>query len=148
MTLSYWTWLVLAAILGVLEAVVPGFVLLWVGVAAAIVGCAVWLWPALPVTAQILLFACLSVATILVWLRFGPREKPDPAGVSLNRRAESLVGRKALVVDPIVLGRGRVKVGDSTWAASGPDAQEGSEVTIIGNEGTVLIVEPANAVAP
>jgi membrane protein implicated in regulation of membrane protease activity len=140
--IPYWYWLVLGGVLGVLEAAVPGFVLIWLGLAAAAVGLAVWLWPGMYVTWQILMFACLSVGSVMIWMRVAKPTEPEDDGLHLNRRAESYVGRSAVVVDPIILGHGRVKIADGTWSASGPDAARGSQVKIIGVDGTTLKVRP------
>ena len=61
---------------------------------------------------------------------------------SLNVRAEQYVGRSTTVTVPIQGGRGKVKIGDSSWLAEGADAAAGTRVKITGVNGTVLVVEP------
>ena len=44
MSLHYWWWVV-ALVLIAAEVVVPGFFLLWIGIAAAVMGVVTWLLP-------------------------------------------------------------------------------------------------------
>nr|WP_272214245.1 NfeD family protein [Marinicella sp. W31]MDC2878637.1 NfeD family protein [Marinicella sp. W31] len=60
----------------------------------------------------------------------------------LNQRAASLVGRTAIVVDPITDGRGRIKLDDTLWVVEGPDLPEGAHVRIITGDGRTLTVAP------
>ncbi len=41
----------------------------------------------------------------------------------------------------IVAGRGKIKVGDSVWMATGADAEVGTQVRVIGQDGSTLHVE-------
>ncbi len=43
--------------------------------------------------------------------------------------------------EPIVNGRGRVKIDDSVWSAEGEDAPDGAKVLVTGVRGAVLTVE-------
>ncbi|MFP5434632.1 MAG: NfeD family protein, partial [Alphaproteobacteria bacterium] len=52
-----------------------------------------------------------------------------------------LIGQTVTVVEAITDGEGRVKVGDSVWSATGPDAEVGARVRVIASECTVLRVE-------
>eukprot|EP01132_Coremiostelium_polycephalum_P020070 gene20070-23860_t len=45
------------------------------------------------------------------------------------------------ILTAIVEGRGKIKVGDGVWMASGPDAPAGAHVRVIGQEGVILQVE-------
>ena len=63
----FWHWWVLAAVLVLLELFRPGFVLLWVGFAAAGVGFLLVLFPSIPGHAQLLLFAFLCAVVVLSW---------------------------------------------------------------------------------
>jgi membrane protein implicated in regulation of membrane protease activity len=51
-----------------------------------------------------------------------------------------MVGRRVVVVEPIVNGRGKVKVGDGAWLAEGPDVAAGTEVEVVAVDGTTLKV--------
>jgi membrane protein implicated in regulation of membrane protease activity len=73
---------------------------------------------------------------------FAKRAKAE-GDSGLNQRAARLVGSTYLLVEPIVDGSGRIKVGDSTWGVSGPDTPAGTRVRVVGADGSILRVEPA-----
>lgn len=137
---SPWVWLIAAAALAGLEILSPGAFMIWLaGAAVATALFAV----VLPIgwQLQILLFVTLSVGTVL-WARKRFGRYPDRANESsLNRRAERLVGTTVTVVEAFANGKGRVQVGDSPWAATGPNLAVGSAVRIVGVDGATLEVE-------
>ena len=146
-TLGPWSWFIAAVVLLALEMVVPGVHLLWFGLAAAAVGVIAVALAGLGVGAgftvplQLLVFAALAVVTVFVvrpWARpeHAVSDLPD-----LNARATQYVGRTFEVVEPIGGGRGKIKVGDSLWAAAGADLPQGALVKVTGTDGTVLVVE-------
>jgi inner membrane protein len=133
-----WTWLLLGALLLCL----PGVHFVWFGFAAIIVSMIVfatgiaWGW-------QLIAFA-LTAASFVIFLRgyASPmRLKSDEP--DLNARGQQYVGRTALVEDAITGGRGKVRIGDTTWTATGPDTPAGATVKITGVDGIVLVVAPA-----
>lgn len=134
-----WLWFTVAVVLIVLETIVPGIHFLWFGLAAAAIGVLALLMP-IPIAWQLVLFALISVATVF-WVRRYSREdvaKTDEP--QLNIRGAQYIGRKVIVEDVIRNGRGKVRVGDTIWAAEGEDAPRGSEVVVTGVNGTVLVV--------
>jgi inner membrane protein len=148
---EYWHWWALGGALAIVEAFLPGFVFLWLGIAAGLVGCVLWLWPPLGPDYQVLLFAGLSVASVLGWRRWqrahpGPSDQPN-----LNRRGAQYVGRQAVLVEPIANGRGRIRLGDASWTVTGPDLPAGATVEVTGADGVVLQVRAlagADSLAP
>jgi len=141
--IQFWHWLAFGGLLGVLEILAPGFVLIWLGLAALLVGLMLLVWEGMPFTFQLLAYAGFSVLCVFIWfywLRRLPVESDKP---NLNRRAEQLIGRRAVVVDAIVNGRGRIKLGDGTWAVTGTDLPAGHMVDITGTDGALLHVQPA-----
>jgi membrane protein implicated in regulation of membrane protease activity len=48
-----------------------------------------------------------------------------------------------VLADPIVEGRGRVRIDDTVWQVHGPDAPAGSRIVVTGADGSILRVEPA-----
>jgi membrane protein implicated in regulation of membrane protease activity len=142
--LGAWSWMILAAILFVLEIAAPGIFFMWFGLAAVATGLIVfrydviWQW-------QLIWFCLLSVAfVVLAWkyLRRHPLESERPL---LNERAVRHIGESHDLVDPIVNGRGSVKIGDSIWRVTGPELPSGARVTVVGADGTLLKVEPAGS---
>jgi len=115
--------------------------LLWIGIAALLASVIAWL--GLPWTVQWLAFALLSVAGAVGWyIRQRLKARHPDAADALNDRAGHLVGREAQVVEPIVDGRGRIRLGDATWLVSGPDLAVGSRVKIVAANGVLLEVMP------
>lgn len=137
---THWFWLSLGLILGAAEMVAPGFFLMWLGLAAIIVGVLDYFLP-ITVAYQVAMFATLSVVTVFAGKKFladNPIETDDP---NLNNRGARLTGEIVPVVEAIADGQGRVKVGDTVWAARGTDADIGARVRVTGADGAVLLVE-------
>ena len=137
---THWFWLSLGLILGVGEMLLPGFFLIWLGLAAIIVGLLDYFLP-IAIPFQVALFAILSILTVYAGKKFlkdNPIETTDP---KLNDRGARLVGEVVEVVEAIADGHGRVKVGDSVWSARGADAGVGDRVRVTGADGAVLLVE-------
>ncbi|MBD8899321.1 NfeD family protein [Rhodanobacter sp. DHG33] len=142
---THYLWWILALLLIAGEVMVPGYFLLWIGIAAAAMGVLLWLFPGLGLLTQAVLFAVLALAACLAyarWLR--PRiERRVPGRERLNRRGEQMVGQRYVLIDPIVNGRGKVRVGDGQWLVSGPDLPLGSTVEVTAVDGTTLKVRAA-----
>lgn len=134
-------WWVAALILIAAEMVLPGYFLLWIGVAAGILGVVTLIAPSLPAIAQAVLFALLALASCLVYWRYiRPLAEQRDDQPLLNRRGKKLVGERFVLIEPIVNGRGKVKVGDGQWLAEGPDLPAGTEVEVVAVDGTSLRV--------
>ena len=85
--------------------------------------------------------AALLIADVLidfVWAHPAVSRSDQP---ELNRRGDQLVGRVLIVADAIEGGRGKVQVGDTLWAAEGPDTPAGAEVRVTAARATILVVE-------
>jgi membrane protein implicated in regulation of membrane protease activity len=146
--LGPWNWMVLGFVLIVLEIVAPGVFLVWIGIAALIVGAislfvwdaAVWTWQV-----QVLLFLALSLMSAYAGKKLvGSSRKDDSDQPLLNRRGVQLIGRTATLTEPISNGRGRIRLGDTLWRVSGPDLPAGARVKVTGAAETDLdlTVEP------
>lgn len=144
---GYWAWLIVGLALIALETVVPGVHFLWFGVAALIMGLLIVVLDAmgysglLPGYVQLVIYACISVASVF-WMRHVSAGSPGASGDdSLNQGGGQYVGRVVVVEDAISEGRGRVRVGDTIWSAKGTDAEKGARVRVIDSDGPVLVVE-------
>ncbi|GAA4119606.1 NfeD family protein [Aminobacter aganoensis] len=131
--LGPWNWMLLGFILLCLEIFAPGVFLLWIGIAALIVGsaslllwdAAFWSWQV-----QVLVFLVLALASAYVGKKI-VRDREDPSDQPLlNRRGAQMIGRTATLTEPIKEGRGRIKLGDTTWRVSGPDLPVGTQVRV------------------
>ena len=139
--LGPWAWIIAGAILLALELAVPGAFMMWLGLAAVLVGVITfvvdWSWQA-----QGVAFAVFALASVPLWRRFARRVEPQPHAPFLNRRTDAMVGRTFTLETPIVDGVGTVRVGDTIWRVSGPDGPAGGRVRVVGADGANLSVEP------
>jgi inner membrane protein len=139
-SLGVWDWFIAGGLLLVLEVLAPGVFMLWLGLAAMLVGAIStfvdWTWQA-----QFIAFAVFSVAAIPLWRRLSMQVGTTTDQPFLNRRAEALVGRIFTLEKPIVDGSGTIPVGDTVWRITGADVPAGSRVKVVRVEGTALHVE-------
>lgn len=142
---THYLWWILALLLIAGEVMLPGYFMLWIGLAAAAMGVVLWFAPALGVLPQAVLFALLAFAACVAyarWLR--PRlERRAPGDERLNRRGEQMIGQRYELIEPIINGRGKARVGDGQWLVSGPDLPLGSTVEVVAVDGTMLQVRAA-----
>lgn len=142
-SLGPWTWIVLGLALIGLELVAPGVFLIWLGLAALITG----LLDAalgLPWQTAWLVFAALAVAAVVVGrMATRVRDEDDGGRPTLNRRGQALIGRVFTLETPIVEGSGRIRVDDSSWRVTGPDAAAGERVRVVRVDGATLVVDRA-----
>jgi membrane protein implicated in regulation of membrane protease activity len=140
--LGGWAWVIAGAILLALELAVPGAFMMWLGLAAVLVGAislAVdWSWQA-----QCIAFAAFALVSVPLWRRLARRVEPASKSPLLNRRTEALVGRVFTLEKPIIDGVGIVRIDDTIWRVRGPDGPAGSRVRVVRADGANLAVEPA-----
>jgi len=137
-----WNWLIVGLLLMALELIAPGVFLLWLGLAALLVGVIAlfvdWVWQV-----QVIAFAAFSLAAVPLWRRVATQNTPNGDTTFLNRRSDALVGRTFTLEQPIMDGAGRIKVDDTVWRVSGPDCPAGSRVKVVSSDGGSLLVEAA-----
>lgn len=139
--LASYGWWLLALLLIAAELLAPGYFLLWIGLAAGVMGLVMLVFPGMPFIAQAVVFLLASIATCLVyWKYIRPAAELRDDQPLLNRKGDRMVGRRVSVVEPIVNGRGKVKVGDSVWLVEGDDCAVGTTVEVVGVQGTTLQV--------
>ena len=140
--IDFWHWWILAVILVTIEILVPSFFALWMAIAAFLTGLALLLMPQLGWEFQLLLFAVLSVFSIVMWRHYylkNPIESDEP---TLNRRGEQYIGRVLTLQSPIIDGIGKIRLDDSIWKIEGPDCEAGKKVRLVGLDNVVFRVEP------
>lgn len=137
-------WLIIAVVLGVIEAVTVSLISVWfaIGALAAII-------PAyfnVPLWGQILVFLAVSAIAFAFTKRFFKdvvKVKKQPTN------SDSLIGTDGIVTAEInnLEGVGKVYISGLTWSAkskNGEKIPEGAVVTVCKIEGATLIVEVKN----
>lgn len=137
--LLWWHWCIAGLFLLVLELLLPGVFLLWIGLGALATGGIVALTGIASWELHCLIFVPLTFVALFLGRRFIKQAAPG-GDAMLNRRLASYAGRRAEVVQPIVNGTGRIRLGDTLWIARGRDCPAGSTVTVTGSEGSALLV--------
>src|SRR5262245_40168858 len=132
-------WVIAALVAGILEVIVPAFGFIFVTLAA--LAAAVLAWFHLGLALQVVVFAVLSLALIVLLRPLFLRR----LGPGVPDRTDMLKGKLAEVTEPIdpVRGTGRVIVEGHDWAARAlVPVATGSRVRIVGADGIVLLVSP------
>jgi len=141
---TYWHWWVIGVVFVILEVFSPAAFFLWMGVAAGFVGFLLLIVPGLAWEHQLMVFSVSSIASIAVWRGWLKRHPTETDQPRLNRRGEQYVDRMFTLDGPIVNGLGKIRVDDSTWKISGADCLAGTKIRVVGVDGVVLQVEPAD----
>ncbi|MBZ4647500.1 MAG: hypothetical protein PWR27_2424 [Petroclostridium sp.] len=134
-------WLIIAIVLGIIEAVTLGVVTIWfaIGALLALIGAAI----GFSLQYQIVIFL-LSSGILLYYTR--PIIKKYLKVGTVRTNADRLIGEKGVVTERIDVanGRGQVKVLGQIWSARSSDNQEipeGERVEILDISGVKLVVK-------
>ncbi len=141
LAIDFWHWWILAVALVIIEILAPTFFALWMAIAAFLTGMALLLVPEMQWQYQVLLFAVMSVLSIVMWRRYYTKNPIVTDQPMLNRRGEQYIGRVITLKQPIEDGHGKVQVDDSTWKIEGSDCPAGTKVKIIKIDNVVFQVE-------
>ncbi|MFO1160968.1 MAG: NfeD family protein [Reyranellaceae bacterium] len=140
----FWHWWAVAAVLLVFEMLLPGVVFMFLAIGAAASGLVVLVVSDVSLEFQLTVFAIVAVASAIVMRPMLRRlQQARVTDETLNARGDSLVGRTIVLDAPILGGQGRVRLGDGSWAVTGPDMVAGTRVRIAAVKGNELRVEPA-----
>jgi hypothetical protein len=139
----FWYWWALSAVLLVCEMLLPGVVFLFIAIGAAVAGLVLMVASDASLEFQLVVFAIVSVVSAVALRPYFKRLQSRTTDATLNARGEALVGREFILDQPILAGRGRVKLGDGSWIVTGPDMVAGAKVRVAAVNGTELRVEPA-----
>lgn len=138
----WWHWCVAGLVLLVLELLLPGVFLLWIGLGALVTSAISFLFGIESWEIQSVIFVPLCFAALLLGRKFIKRAAPVEE-TTLNRRLATYIGRTAEVTQAIVNGKGRISLGDSSWMVQGDDCPVGTRVEVTGVNGSELIVKQA-----
>lgn len=113
--LGDWLWFIVALVLFLFELLLPGFFLIWFGVAALIVGLVSWVVP-IAWQFQIMLMGVTVLALLFIAKRYRKDLLPDSQQERrLHRRGTQYLG-KVYVLDKDTRNRiGRIHIGDGSW---------------------------------
>jgi membrane protein implicated in regulation of membrane protease activity len=141
--LTYWHWFGFAIFLLIIELLVTstGF-LLWIAIAAAVVGLFLVIVPGITWSYQLLIFVMVALLYSAVGKRLVSRQLVSADKPVLNKRAAQYIGRVFLLQTAIENGRGTIHVDDTIWRVSGPDLPIGTPVKVVRAEGVILQVKP------
>ena len=141
LSLGAWAWFLIALFLALVELILPTTFFIWLSLAAVLVGAADLIFD-LSIKAELIMFV-VSMPPCLYLGFYLNKTKPEE-DLILQHRTMSLVGRSVTVQQAVENGRGKLEVGDTTWLAEGEDCDVGTEVKIVGSEGSVLKFEKIN----
>lgn len=145
MEIPWWGWAVLAGLLALAELHVPGSYLVWIALGAALTSAADAAF-GMRLEGQLGVFAAASAASCVagyfVYRTLDRRRRGEvPGDLALNERNLAMVGARGIICETILNGRGKVRLGDGVWLATGPDLAEGTPVAVTAVQGTRLYVE-------
>jgi membrane protein implicated in regulation of membrane protease activity len=137
----FWYWWALAAVFLVCEMLLPGVVFLFIAIGAAASGLLLLIAADVSLEIQLVVFAAVSVISAIGLRQYLRGLQPKTS--TLNARGEALVGQTFVLDQPILGGRGRIKLGDGSWSVTGPDMAAGAKIRVAAVNGAELRVEPA-----
>lgn len=144
-SVNYWHWLAFGLVLLACELLGTAGYLLWLGLSAIVVGL---LMTFLPLSWQLqwVAFGVFSLATTwLWWRRQYQSDSQSDANRQLNQKNKQLIGQTLLLDVDFPAGKGRIKVGDSTWSArSERDIPAGTLIEVSDVNGIVLTIRAVN----
>ena len=130
-------WVVAALVLTIAEVLAPGtFLIFFAGGAMATAAASLFF---ASITAQLGIFSGATIVLLLVgnslYRRLLARKLENTLGLGP-------IGEPGIVEQRIVNGRGKVRVRDTSWLATGPDLAKGTAIVVVRRDGTLLEVAP------
>lgn len=142
--IAYWHWIVFGLALACLEIFLPSFVILWFGLSAIVVGL-LMLVVDFSITAQLLVWAFLSVVFLALWHKLVSPRMRDKTLAGLSR--EAIVGKVGTVLEYSQdSGRGSLRfpapvLGNDEWEILSEDPlRSGDRVVVRDVSGNTLVV--------
>ena len=140
-------WIVVGAVFVVLELIVPGMVLVFLGAGALLVALLVWLGLVQTWVASITTWFIASLVLLLVLRGFFQRFISGDAETQSTDEDFDTYGKVVDVVEAIGPDKeGRIRYRGTTWQAACYDntLEAGTKAQIVCRENLIWIVEPAN----
>ncbi|MGE4336132.1 MAG: NfeD family protein [Pigmentiphaga sp.] len=126
-----WVWLIGGVLVAGLEIFAVGsYYLIWIGLAMIVTGIGVGLYPAMPLSVQLLVLIAGILGTTFAGVRAHSRSK-RLSSPTINLGLARYRGKEVRAVGPFVNGRGRVRVGDTTYAARCNQAADDGQILVV-----------------
>lgn len=134
-------WLLLAAVLALVELAVPGVFVVFIAIAAAITGVTQLLFPALGLTGDLISFGAWSIVSVAIGRRWYGNEHNPSHDPLLNDRAGRMIGQTVTILE-WAGDSGRARVGDGVWPARGNGLSIGMSARIDAVDSGTLVLVP------
>ncbi|MGR5177911.1 NfeD family protein [Vibrio parahaemolyticus] len=139
---NYWHWLALGLLLLCGELLGTAGYMLWLGIAAMLVGIVLAF---VPISWQLQWVSFGVFALVLTWLWWRKQYKDDKDSDQqrvLNQKDKQLVGQITVLDQDVQRGKCRIRLGDTSWSAySDEPLSSGTRVRVIDVDGITLLIE-------
>lgn len=146
--ITYWNWFAFGAVLFLLEAVTRNGFAFWIGVLAGLFALLLFIFPAIGVKVQLILFFMSAVLVMMAWRRyvksFSQKKTPRaPIPSNSNKYIGMIIQLEKATINKM----GKVLLDDVIWRIKVlKDLPAGAQVKIISVDGVVLIGETINPI--
>lgn len=145
--LDYYHWLLAGLLLLVVEMLIGGGLLMWLGFSALGTGILVLVLPWFNFNSgwesQLVFFSIGCLVSVAVWWKYFHWSLPV-GQAQLNRRGTEHVGQIVELKEPLENGRGHVMMGDTRWQIKGPDLPAGTRIRLVELDDMVFVAEPVS----
>ncbi|AQS41111.1 MAG: Nodulation formation efficiency D like protein [Candidatus Tokpelaia hoelldobleri] len=140
-----WNWVILGFALLLLELLIPGVFLVWIGIAALITAIFSALANIIGLLAgwqsQIVVFLLLCVVLVWITQRFAAQLEHSEAPL-LNRRTDEMLDMVITLSEPLHNGSGHTHIDDTIWRITGKDMPKGTRIRLVAYQNGAFQVEP------
>ncbi|MGR5119970.1 NfeD family protein [Vibrio astriarenae] len=140
--MNHWHWLAFGLALLAVELLGTAGYFLWIGLSAMLIGI---LMTFIPMSWQLqwVAFATFSLVTAWLWWRKQlNNDRASDKARDLNQKDKQLIGVVLTLEEDVIVGKNRVRIGDTTWSAISDKAlKQGTVVTITEMNGITLTLK-------
>ena len=138
-------WAAFGLFLLVCEFFVPGIFLMFFGIGALVAALLSWIIPVMPVACQWIVFAVVSLASLLMLRKRMKKVFAGRTTVSQDKLDDDFTDRRATAVTPLEPGAvGKVELHGAEWAATADEPiPANAQVVVVSRDGLQLKVRKA-----
>ena len=119
----------------------PSTLLIWFAL-GAVLAMGTALIPGLELNVQLIVFALGSLGRLALLRPYIlAKRDADEENREVNEFDQALIGIMGVLVEPIVGGKGRARIGDTTWIVTGPDLPKKTRIRVTSVDGIRLGVK-------